>query len=271
MAIHLYHYRDGASDKYWAINDVQTTPGVFEVWYGRKGRPLTNGTKKSDKQWWEVAEEKVRKGYVDRKHLTVGSDNRVTLLNEVSVNIDAEIKQATEIPRLYWAIDAPDDASTQSLIQNELQSICDSFLDDLDEADSRFKQHADNTLAIGDLMDGHYKGEMAYQQGPFGFLLLYVVARSLSRSGFDTHITDSDGLTLPQNPTKAFELFLEVVDEWLSLVKDTAETQEVVTEARNIASRLRNESYFREICVAVKAKEAPLQLKGLDGQRSAFF
>lgn len=96
----VLRFKDGSSDKIWAINKVANADNSHTVWFGKSGNKLQSNPasygRMLHKTWSYFVQKKLDKGYREVENVTIDVENRVV------VPFLQETKKSEELPDGLW-------------------------------------------------------------------------------------------------------------------------------------------------------------------------
>jgi len=274
MTIFVYHYGNGSSDKYWAIDDKPDESGNLSVWWGRRGQTLQHQKRSGAKSWVKLVDEKLQKGYVQKPSLTVDTDAlRVVHTTDVADLPQEQVSRVETSNSLLFSIKPVLDEVESTLSKEipRLQSDFNIALQDFDESFANFAVRISDTINVDDI-DQSCFGEISYDEGPIAALLLLVLRRKLAVLGFKVNIVlNSNSEPLPDELNQCDAVFAEIRSQWLLSNTESADNGIKAEKIRNVCSMLADRSFFKKLCVAVGARQAPIDLSSIEAPSSAAF
>lgn len=274
MAIHVYHFNEGSSDKYWAISDQLDSDGNHEIWYGRRGSTLTFTTRSENKHWASIAEGKLKKGYTERSSLTVDRSARKVVQVRNVADLPPLAGSPTKSRSAFFVVRPFDDDLAEDVdLKSEVLSLLTSFIKSVKDFDSTLAQL--DFAFLPDYSDSVTENtlhcEVEYDKGPLAFLFLFVVKHQLADRGFEVLISNDD-LIVNSSPTKADDLFSLTRAEWLSDNSAMPNDGIVAKQVRDACIKLADRVFFNQLCIEVGSKEAPFSFRNIETtSKAAFF
>lgn len=218
-SIRVFHYQDGRSNKYWAVDLKPILTGVYGVWYGAaSGSKLTSKTVPDSPSVNRRIQGKLDKGYIEMPELTIDRESgRVIDRGRVS---DENIRDA-----LWYTFSDPgtEKITTMRKIVSEFLIQLASRLEEFDSPEYEALLSSQTYQSLQSFNQGMFGEEIDYSDGPIAALLLFGLRRHL-QSYSDPEITLSivgdDGFHMPPK----FEEMDSLIASMFKALSDKQET-----------------------------------------------
>jgi len=266
MNIIVLHYKQGSSNKIWAIDKRLNANNTHDVWYGKKDTMLTRKSVSAEKmRWYDRVQKKIYKGYRE-------VDN-VTIDNKVVIPLLQETEEVEEISTSLWYRIRH---HTPIRLINDYLNITIHLLSERHEEDLETLKKLPIFLA---LQEGKMCGGVDYKEGPLALMLLFGLRRYLKDVAFDEpdlmHIANDMDELLPErfaDITHYVEMFCEslfTANGWMSNQAPKASIDGIAQQYD--LSHYTSKTGIQSLSIAMGCIDAPIDLTVIRTEKKAAF
>lgn len=244
-SIHVLQYKNGNSNKVWAIDSRQNSDGGHDIWYGRSGAQLQHKPMNTA-GFQRRLQSKIGKGYVRMTGVTIDRDRRVVVLSN-SQEDDLE-----NIPESYWY---------RINTRVPEQQIRDWLKETLNLLAKQFRQQAEileSLPVFQSLAQGKRNGGAELSEGPLAVLLLFGLRRYLR--GHASALASKDDVEIADDNNTLLTNDFEKLCKQIKAGTEFKEMRKSISLAD-----------FKKYAIVLGACDAPVDLISIQSDTKAAF